>query len=86
MDWQQAKHLENAIQIPDRWLHLHYYEALNILFRFENALRVFVYVILKRELLESWDTAAIAGGGTIRSETKKRLTQARDHGYLGYGV
>lgn len=86
MDWQQAKQVENAVQIPERWLHLHYYEALNILFRFENALRVFVYVILKRELLEAWDTAAIAGGGTIRSETKKRLAQARDHGYLGYGV
>lgn len=86
MDWQQARQIEGAVQIPDRWLHLHYYEALNILFRFENALRVFVYVILKRELLEAWDNAALAGGGTIRSETKKRLTQARDHGYLGYGV
>jgi hypothetical protein len=86
MDWQQASHVNGAVQIPDRWLHLHYYEALNILFRFENALRVFVFVILKRELLDSWDTAAIAGGGTIRSETGKRLSQARNHGYLGYGV
>jgi hypothetical protein len=48
MDWHQAKQVNEAVQIPDRWLHLHYYEALNILFRFENALRVFVYVILKR--------------------------------------
>jgi hypothetical protein len=86
MDWQQAKQVDGTVQIPDRWLHLHYYEALNILFRFENALRVFVYVILKRELLDAWDTAAITGGGTIRSETKKRLSQAKDHGYLGYGV
>jgi hypothetical protein len=87
MDWQEARTAnENAVQIPERWLHLHYYEALNILFRFENALRVFVYVILKRELLDAWDNAAIAAGGTIRSETKKRLTQAKDHGYLGYGV
>ena len=87
MDWQEAKTSEgNSVLIPDRWLHLYYYEALNILFRFENALRVFVYVILKRELLDAWDTAAIAEGGTIRSETKKRLAQAKDHGYLGYGV
>ncbi len=86
MDWQQAKQVDGGVQIPDRWLHLHYYEALNILFRFENALRVFVYVILKREFLDEWDTAAITGGGTIRSETKKRLSQAKDHGYLGYGV
>ena len=68
MDWQQAKQVDGGVQIPDRWLHLHYYEALNILFRFENALRVFVYVILKREFLDEWDTAAITGGGTIRSD------------------
>lgn len=86
MDWQQAKTADNGVQIPHRWLHFHYYEALNILFRFENALRVFVYVILKRELLNSWDEAALTGGGSIRSETRKRLNQARDHGYLGYGV
>lgn len=87
MEWKAAEPSEGgALKIPDRWLHLYYYETLNILFRFENALRLFVYVILKRELYETWDTAAIADGATIRTETKKRVAQAREHGYLGYEV
>jgi hypothetical protein len=87
MDWKGAEAAEGgAVKIPDRWLYLYYYEALNILFRFENALRVFVYVILKKELQDGWDNAAIADGATIRTETKKRLTQAKEHGYLGYEV
>lgn len=87
MDWKKATIDENGkTKIPERWLHLYYYEALNILFRFENALRVFVYAILKNELAEKWDLAAISDGCTIRSETKKRITQAKEHGYLGYEV
>lgn len=87
MDWQSAEPAENkGIVIPDRWLHLYYYEALNILFRFENALRIFVYVILKRELGKDWDQASIGDGITIKTETKKRISQAKEHGYLGYEV
>ncbi|TFW28513.1 Swt1 family HEPN domain-containing protein [Massilia horti] len=86
MDWKSATVNEGATKIPDRWLHLYYYEALNILFRFENALRIFVYVILKKELQGKWDSAAISEGATIRTETKKRIAQAREHGYLGYEV
>lgn len=87
MDWQNAQIVEaKGLKIPDRWLHLYYYEALNILFRFENALRIFVYVILKKELGKQWDQAAIGDGITIRTETKKRIAQAREHGYLGYEV
>ena len=55
MQWQSAnKKDDGTLIIPRRWLHLHYYEALNILFRMENSLRVFVYVILKNSLLEEW--------------------------------
>ncbi|WP_257305837.1 hypothetical protein [Geothrix campi] len=84
MDWQSAELSDSkGLKIPDRWLHLYYYEALNILFRFENALRIFVYVILKRELGKDWDLAAVSDGATIRTETRKRIAQAREHGYLG---
>lgn len=87
MDWKSAEVTESkGVNIPDRWLHLYYYEALNILFRFENALRIFVYVILKRELGKNWDVAAIGNDATIRTETRKRIAQAREHGYLGYEV
>ena len=45
MEWKAAEvQSDGSTKIPERWLHLYYYEALNILFRFENALRLFVYV------------------------------------------
>lgn len=85
MEWMKAESYENGlVKIPDRWLHLHYYEALNILFRFENSLRIFVYIILKKHLGKDWDLAALGDGITIRTETKKRIQQSREHGYLGY--
>lgn len=87
MEWLPAEAVEDRnFKIPARWLHLYYYEALNILFRFENALRLFVYVVLKRQLGKDWDIAALGDGITIRTETKKRIHQAREHGYLGYDV
>lgn len=87
MEWKSAEIKEgNLYKIPESWLHLYYYEALNILFRFENALRIFVYVILKQHLGKDWDLAALGDGITIRTETKKRLSQVREHGYLGYDV
>lgn len=87
MDWSEAKDApDGSVKIPDSWLHLFYYEALTILFRFENALRIFTYIVLKKQMHESWDTAAISDGSTIRTETRKRISQAREHGYLGYEV
>ena len=87
MDWKKAeKNDDDFVKIPERWLHLYYYEALNILFRFENSLRVFVYVVLKNELKDRWQEAAISGGGSIQSETKKRITKSKDYGYLGHEV
>ena len=87
MEWKSPVSMpEGAVRIPERWLHIYYYEALNILFRFENALRFFVYVVLKDKLGKDWDQASIGDSQTIRSETKKRINQAREHGYLGYDV
>ena len=85
MEWKKAeKKDDNTYAIPARWLHMYYYEALNILFRFENSLRIFVYIILKNALNERWSDAVISEGNTIKSETKKRITQAKAHGYLGF--
>jgi hypothetical protein len=84
MDWKSAeKTNDGAIKVPASWLHLYYYEALNILFRFENALRIFVYVVLKDSLGKEWDNASLGASGTIRSETRKRIAQANEHGYVG---
>jgi hypothetical protein len=58
MDWRNIVKLENdAIKVPSRWLHLHYYEALNILFRVENSLRMLVYVALKNQYKNQWVTS-----------------------------
>lgn len=85
MQWKKAeKHESGLVKIPERWLHLYYYEALNVLFRFENALRVFVYIVLKKEFKEKWWCAGISSGGTIKSETKSRIAKAKEHAYLGY--
>ena len=53
MEWKKSEKKDgNTYQIPERWLHLYYYEALNVLFRFENSLRVFVYVVLKKKRIQ----------------------------------
>jgi len=87
MDWRvPTKHDDGKVEIPSRWLALHYYEALNILFRIENALRVLVYVVLKNELGDDWKNAAVStddGSSSIAAVTKKRMSQADNFGYLG---
>ncbi|MFB2670757.1 hypothetical protein ACE02U_18450 [Shewanella xiamenensis] len=91
MDWKSA-HVndEGLVKVPESWLQLHYYEALNILFRFENSLRVFVYIILKMEKMDSWDECSFKVGGndqqSIKSIASKRINQARNFGYLGFEV
>lgn len=87
MEWKKAKvnNDNNLVDIPERWLHLYYYEALNVLFRFENSLRVFVYTVLKSQLKGKWQETSVASG-CIKSETKKRIKQSEDYGYLGHEI
>ncbi len=91
MEWEKAiKTKEGYLQIPESWLFLHYYEALTILFRIENALRIFVFSILKNEFKEKWLETNITSDdstqGTITSIAKRRISQARSFGYLGYPI
>lgn len=91
MQWKSTtKNEQGLIKIPKRWLHIHYYEAMNILFRFENSLRVFVYVILKNEFLDRWRdcTFSIAGADpqSIKGLAAKRIAQAENFGYLGFDI
>ena len=61
MQWQDPERVDhNTVRIPERWLYLHYYEAFNLLFRVENALRLLVYVVLKREHGPKWDELSIS--------------------------
>lgn len=91
MEWKAAsKKDDGSIAIPERWLHLHYYEALNILFRMENALRVFVYLVLKNKKGEKWANVDIQisddENSTIASLAQKRIAQSKVFGYLGYEI
>jgi hypothetical protein len=89
MKWKQAKPVEGGFNIPQRWVYLMYYEAFNLLFRIENALRIFVYIVLKNELRDKWVDAQVISDdnqGMLTSLANKRMSQAQTFGYLGYTI
>lgn len=91
MNWEKAKHInENRYELPGSWLHIHYFDALNVLFRVENALRLFVYIILKNEFKGKWKELSITSDdeetSTIKSISKRRIAQNNNHAYLGYEI
>jgi hypothetical protein len=91
VEWKSAKRNDQGLtEIPRRWLHVHYYEALNILFRFENSVRVFVYAVLKNEFHENWLDCSFSIGGSdpqsIKGIAAKRISQAENFGYLGFDI
>lgn len=91
MRWTDATPgAENSVKIPNNWLFLHYYEALSILFRIENTLRTFVYVVLKDKHKDEWRSLSIGtddgGQTTIDAAAKRRAAQDDAFGYLGYTI
>jgi len=90
MEWKHVSTKDDATIIPDSWIYIHYYEALNTLFRLENSLRVFVYIVLKNNLFDKWSDIQItsddAEPATIQTIAKKRKNQAQEFGYLGYNI
>jgi hypothetical protein len=91
MNWKEAKNTENnTYDLPGHWLKIEYFEALNILFRVENLLRMFVYIILKNEYKEKWKDLSVTSdddeNSTIGAIAKKRLSQDKNYAYLGYVI
>lgn len=90
MDWRKPEKTEKGVSIPGSWIFMHYYEALNALFRVENALRVFVYVVLKNGRKSKWTDLQLpsddGGETTIAAIAKRRLAQDVRFGYLGYRI
>lgn len=89
MNWRQAEHKEgNEYIIPGNWMYIQYFEAFNILFRIENALRIFVYIVLKDVFNEKWDELNVSSdedaNSTIGTVAKKRISQDNNFAYLGY--
>ncbi|WP_206956583.1 hypothetical protein [Trinickia acidisoli] len=92
MEWGYPKKTgDSTYEIPGHWLHIHYFEALNILFRLENSLRMFVFSVLKNAMFDNWVNIQISvedGGpsNTISVTAKRRAGQAKGFEYLGYQV
>ncbi|NOH77900.1 hypothetical protein F0247_23060 [Vibrio crassostreae] len=97
MDWKQPELLnkeaisENGFinpeySIPCEWIHIHYYETANILFRFENAFRVLVYTVLKKQYGNEWSNIKVNQDKTVNQVYKERLALNNKHGYLGQPV
>lgn len=82
MKWKSINKKEDgAIVLPENWLFTHYYEALNVLFRVENSLRIFVFVVLKTTFEDKWrDINVISDDAeqiTIGKIAKQRMAQAK---------
>lgn len=91
MDWSNPTKTEDGkLDIPGTWLFLHYYDALTVLFRIENALRLFVYIVLKERFGPKWRDLDIAsdeqGNTTIAALAKRRIEQTKTFGYLTYPI
>jgi hypothetical protein len=90
MDWAKVTPTNDGIKIPNSWLYVHYYEALTALFRVENALRMFVYVVLKDNHKSRWAELQIGSDEgattTLGAIAKRRLAQDERFGYLGYRI
>jgi len=91
MKWEDAETDQNRrMTVPENWLFPHYYDALTALFRIENSLRTFVYVVLKNQKQAHWQTLSITSDDgsqtTISAIAKKRISQDETFGYLGYSI
>jgi hypothetical protein len=93
MKWEKAKVGSggpNRFEIPNSWLFVYYYEALTVLFRVENILRIFVYSVLKNKYFDNWSQQSTqsddAEKGSIESIAKRRINQANNFAYLGYST
>ena len=82
MIWRKTTIDDNGnLSIPTSWLKLHYYETLTILFRVENALRLFVYLVLKEHYAEKWQNLEISSdeeAKTTIAATAKNAASSRD--------
>lgn len=88
MNWKPATAEGDKVTVPPTWIHLPYYDALNVLFRVENSLRMFVYIILKAHHAEHWKSLSIASDEgkavTIAAATAQRRSQDEAYGYVGF--
>jgi hypothetical protein len=95
MKLDRIRKLEDGkYEIPFYYLPTEYFDAFNILHRFENTLRIFVYSILKASLGGNWANTVMrdaskdkedqkAGQDTIHTVSKKIRNQLDTYGHIG---
>ena len=91
MEWRSAeKDKDGKLEIPKGWLFPHYYDGLTVLFRVENALRLFVYMVLKDRYGSKWKDLEIASDEDAKTSiialSKRRIEQSKAFGYLSYSI
>ena len=91
MKWRSGeKDADGKLAIPDGWLFPHYYDGLTVLFRVENALRLFVYLVLKDRYGAKWKDLEIASDEDAKTSigalAKRRIEQGKTFGYLSYPI
>jgi hypothetical protein len=91
MEWKKAVKVgDGKVDVPSSWLFPHYYEALTVLFRVENALRLLVYLVLKEQFGPKWKDLEIASDEeaktSIAALARRRIEQGRTFGYLSYPI
>jgi len=91
MLWEKAaKAPDGKLDVPSSWLYPHYYEALTVLFRVENALRLFVYLVLKEQFGPKWKDLEISSDEEAKTSigalARRRIEQGKMFGYLSYPI
>lgn len=92
VEWQDVRDFEKSRTtsadqaywaVPRNWASLSHYEIYSMLYRIENALRVFVYLVLKNTMGSNWRLAKASGvDRTIDSISKQKQDMAADFGHL----
>jgi hypothetical protein len=88
------KEKDRSFNIPSSYLPTYYFDAFNILHRFENSLRIFVYSVLKASMGANWANTLTKDPGkeqqdekggelTIRTISKIRRNQLENYGHIG---
>lgn len=72
-------------KIPDNYVPTKYLDAFNILFKFENVLRIFVYYVLKSNFGKQWTDFQIKNdsGSKIFAYFKQRRGKPKKYEYIG---
>ncbi len=91
MLWEKAAKVpDGKLDVPSSWLYPHYYEALTVLFRVENALRLFVYLVLKEQFGPKWKDLEISSDEEAKTSigalARRRIEQGKMFGYLSYPI